>query len=146
LSRPAPATIARDAVFDPVREQNLHADADAEHRTTVSEAAFDDLVATDRSQPLHARTERTDPGNDQAVGVQRHIEVTGQRDIDADTLERPYRRSHIARPVVEHHDARPRVSAHRLPFVLGTPVSRGSAASAVRRARATALYCASAMW
>src|SRR3954464_13004433 len=36
--------------------------------------------------------------------------------------------------------------AHRTPFVEGMPPARGSGSVAARRARATALYSASAMW
>src|SRR5690606_22162002 len=37
-------------------------------------------------------------------------------------------------------------ATHRAPFVDGTPDDRGSGSTAARRARATALNCASAMW
>ena len=70
-----------------------------------------------------------------ASAVGRHL------DVRADALQRTLRRPQISRAVVEHNDS----GCHSVPFVDGTPVTRGSNSTAWRSARATALYCASVM-
>ena len=57
---PLVAALGVDAVLDAPLEQDLHADADAEHRAAAGEPAADDLVAADAAQPCHARGERAD--------------------------------------------------------------------------------------
>ena len=59
-----------------------------------------------------------------------------------DPLERTHGGAHVATAVVEDDD----VLGHRAPLALGMPTTRGSRAIAARRARATALNCASTMW
>ena len=84
------------------------------------------------------------PGTTQAVGVQRGL--TGRAvsvTVGAGALDRAHGGAEVARAVVEDDD---RAAAQSVPLVDGTPVSRGSSATASRNARANALNCASTMW
>jgi hypothetical protein len=88
-------------VLDAAREQDLHADADAEHRAAAGQPAADHPVAADRAQALHAGRERADTGHQQAVGLQRGPEVGGHLDLGADPFQGPLRGAEIAGAVVE---------------------------------------------
>ncbi len=103
--------------------------------------ACDDLLPVDLSQARHTCLECADAGHDQTVGVHGGIGVCRHFDVRADTFQRALSRSQISGAVVEHHDS----GCHRVPFVDGTPVTRGSNSTAWRSARATALYSASVM-
>src|SRR5207253_4052580 len=118
--------------------------ADAEHGPSSGEPTSDDLVTPDGADALDAGPEGTHPGHHQAVAVGGRVAVRGQLDLGTGALERADGGADVAEPVVEHDDAGR--TRHRLPFVEGTPVSRGSSATASRNARATALNCASTRW
>src|SRR5262249_32502893 len=131
-----------EAELDTSREQDLHADAHAEHRSACRNPVGDDLVPADLSQTRHACLERADARHDEAVGVERRVAVRGHLDVGADPLQRPLRRPQVAGAVVEYDD----FLCHSVPLVDGTPLTRGSCSTACRSARATALYWASVMW
>ena len=86
---------------------------------------------------------RADAGQHDAVGCGDDLGVVGDDDVgDAGVLEALLDAAQVAHAVVDDGDAR----AHRLPFVEGTPATRGSIATASLSARATALNAASMMW
>ena len=126
-----------------VLEQDLHADTDAEHRAPTGQPSPDDLVTVDRAETLHARGERPDPGDDQAVGVHCRLSVGRQGHLGAGPLQGANGRPEVAGAVVEDGDLGRGSGgggrAQSEPLVEGTPVSRGSSATASRSARATAL-------
>ena len=135
-ARPLVAARGLDAVLDAALEEDLHADADAEHRSAAGQPPADHLVTADRPQAGHARGERADAGHDEPVGLLRRRAVGGQRHLGAGPLEGAHGRAEVARPVVED-DAR---SARRL----GQPSERAlgararpSRAGRARRRRAT---------
>ena len=141
----SPQPVAVDAVLDAVGEQDLHADTNAEHGTAGNEPAIDDAFAAHRSQPGHAGFEGADTGHDKARRVFGDGGIGGEDDVSASTLHRANDRAEVAGAVIQDRNAgveRPQ----GLPWWTGCPVSRGSSAHGVRRARATALNCASAMW
>ena len=70
---PLAAALGVVAVLDPAVEEDLHADADAEHRAAAGQPPADDPGAVDRAQPGHAGGEGADAGDDEAVGVQRGL-------------------------------------------------------------------------
>ena len=88
-ARPLPETLGVDAALDAALEEDLHADADAEHRPSAGEAAFDELVAAAGSQRLHDGTERADAGDDEPVGVEHERPVGGQSRIGARARRAP---------------------------------------------------------
>ena len=102
----------------------------------------DGRLAADVTKAGHARLECADPRHDQTVGGQCGITVRGHRHRCPHPLERALRRAEVTRTVVQDHH---RWFCHRTPLVDGTPTTRGSGSTAWRRARATALYCASVM-
>jgi len=68
VARPRAAAGRHLAVLKPAGKQDLHADADAEHRPSAGQSLRDDLLAAYTAQSGHARGERADAGDDQAVG------------------------------------------------------------------------------
>ena len=63
-----PQPVRLDPELDAAGEQDLHADADAEHGPARRHPVGDDLLPADLAQPRHARLERADPGHHQTVG------------------------------------------------------------------------------
>ena len=102
--RPLVAPVGLDAVLDASGEEDLHADADAEHRTPAGEPPADDPLALDRTQPGHARGVRPDTGHDEAVRRERGVEVAGQGDRGAGALDGAHDGAEVARAVVEDDD------------------------------------------
>ncbi len=100
-ARPLPAAVRLDAELDAALEQDLHADADAQDRASARESLADDPVTADRQQSLHARRERSDAGNHQSVGSERHLRVGGHLDLGAGASEGALRRVEISGAVVE---------------------------------------------
>ena len=98
---PLTAAVGVAAVLDAALEQDLHADADAQHGAAAGEAPADDLRSVDGTEPLHAGGESTHPRNDEAVGVQGGLRVRRHGHVGADAGERPLGRPQVARPVVE---------------------------------------------
>ena len=142
-SRPLPHARGVDAALDAVLEQHLHPDADAEHRAPARQPAADQLVAATRLERLHDRTEGADAGHHEPVGLEDEVAVGRQARVGTGGSQRLDGRVHVARSVVEDRDEGLR--AHRAPLVLGMPSTSGSSALAWRKARANALYSASAM-
>ena len=99
---------------------------------------------------VHRAREGAHAGHDEAGGGAQRVGVAADGDARADVLERLLHRAAVAHAVVDDRDLHGLLQqrAHRLsvPFVLGTPVSPGSIATAWRRARANALKAASIMW
>src|SRR6195952_1300153 len=105
LHRAGPLTdpVGLLAVLDARFEQDLHADADSQHRPRPGQSAPDNSVTAYRFQPGHAGRIRTDTGDDETVRVQRHLEIVGDLHIGAGPAQRPLRRRQIAGAVVEYH-------------------------------------------
>ena len=103
-SGPLTQALRAHAVLDALVEHDLHADADAEHRTTTRKPTIDDHVATHGADALHARREGTHTGDDQRRRLQRHVEVAGDRDVGPHLLEGTLRRAQVAGAVVEDGD------------------------------------------
>ena len=93
---------------------------------------------------MHAANAPT-PGTSRPSASMRGVEVPGQGDRRPGPLDGANGGAQVPRAVVEDDDAR-RVSGQSAPLVVGTPVSRGSIATASRNARANALNCVSTMW
>ena len=68
---PLVAALGLDAVLDAAREEDLHADADAEHRAPARQPAADDPLALDRAQARHAGGVRADTGHHEPVSGER---------------------------------------------------------------------------
>jgi hypothetical protein len=123
-------------------EQQLHPQADPEQRRAAGDPLADRLDETELMQIAHRQRKRPDARQDEPVGSPQLVAVGRDRRPRARVLERLLDRAAIAHPVIDHADARP--GAHTsVPFVLGTPVSLGSTATAARSARAVALNAAS---
>jgi hypothetical protein len=75
-----PAADGLHAELDAAGEQDLHPDADPQHRAPSSHPFGDDLLAAHRVQPGHARRERADTGNHQSIGSSRRVGVGGHLD------------------------------------------------------------------
>ena len=127
---PLAASLGAHAVLDALGEQDLHADADAQHRTSGDQATLDDAHAVDRhgdpacTPRTHRRPARADR-RPRPHRARRSVSV----DLGTSALDGAHGRAEVARAVVEHRDAGTR-SRHRAPLVLGMPVSRGSIAMA----------------
>ena len=150
-SGPLPQAIGLHPMFDAAVEEHLHTDADAENRPPTGQPAVlrpghrapIAVQRHTRQTPRHRGTTR--PSASAAVGT-----VRCQGHLGSYALQRSHSRSNVARAVMSTTTLGPLACrcddpAHRLPFVEGTPPSRGSNATASRSARATALNCASAM-
>ena len=138
------------SALDTVLEHHLHTDADPEHGSSARQASLDELIRTGFAQRIHDGAEGADARNDQTVRSRDQIAVIGQAGVSPRQGQRLDRRVNIAGSVVQNGDRRPRGRCrrrgHSAPFVLGIPRTRGSSALAWRKARAKALYSASAMW
>src|SRR3954451_9269954 len=124
-------------------EEQLHAEADPEHRDAGLDPPGDQLVQADFVDAAHRLREGADARQDHAV---RGLDARGiRRDLGLrpDLLQRLLDRAQVAHPVVEDGDARHSVS---VPLVEGTPLSSGSIETATRSARENALNAASIMW
>src|SRR5690606_22140533 len=143
-ARPLPQTLAVLPALDAPLEHDLHADADAQHGAAAGEAAIDDLISAVRDQCVPHCCEGADAGDEEPVGLEGLVAVSGQLDIGAGRYESLDGGVDVARLVVEHRDAGR--AGHSAPLVEGMPSTRGSSALAWRNARANALNSASAMW
>ena len=115
-----------------------------EHRPAAGQPPPDRARAVDRAQPGHAGGVRADARHHEPVGVLGGLPVTGEGDLGAGPLDRADGGAQVAGAVVEDDDGLRRAQSE--PLVEGTPVSRGSSATASRKARANALNCVSTMW
>ena len=123
-------------------EQQLHAQADAQHGRAGRGGGPDALVEAELDEVAHALRERPDARDDERVGRLQRRRVARDERARADVLQRLLHRSAVAHPVVDDRHRR-HVS---VPLVLGTPFSVGSRATAARSARAQALNVASITW
>src|SRR5690606_2962206 len=101
---PLGAAAGLGAVLDAAGEQDLHADADAQHRPAAGQPPADDLLAAYALETGHARGERADARHHQAVALGRGLEVGRDGHAGARPGERPLRRAQVAGAVVEHDD------------------------------------------
>src|SRR5581483_914809 len=114
-------------------DRELEAEADAEHRPVQRKPLAQHRVEPLRVQLRHRRPCRPDPGKHREIGA-RHV----VRQLCAESAQRDLDRADVARAVITDRDL------HRIPFVEGMPAD--SVRNAVRSARPTALYAASAVW
>ncbi|GHH51160.1 hypothetical protein GCM10017774_61350 [Lentzea cavernae] len=91
-------------MLDAAFEEDLHAHADAEHRTATGEARTDDPGAAHRVEALHARRVRTDTGHDEAVRLAGDLRVRRHLDMGADTLKRALGGAQVAGAIVKYDD------------------------------------------
>src|SRR5207253_137548 len=131
-------------------EQQLHAEADPEQRGAAACALADQLDQPQLAEVAHRQRKRADAGEHQALAGPQLVGVGGDRRAGAGLLQRLLDRAAVAHPVVDHADPRGAWGVGRahtsVPFVLGTPRSVGSSATAARSARAAALNAASIKW
>src|SRR5690606_7210282 len=92
------------AAFVAVLEQDLHADADAEHVPPAGEAAVDDFGAVHGGELLHDGGEGADPGDDEAVCFFGGAPVGGDGDGGAGVLEGAGGGVGVSAAVVEYDD------------------------------------------
>ena len=152
-TRTSPETMpetARPAELGGGVEGQLHPQADTEHRRARREALAQQLVQAELAQVVHRAREGPHAGQDEPGRRAQPVVLRADARARADVLERLLHRAAVAHAVVDDGDvhglgeqARHAVS---VPFVLGTPVSVGSIATAWRSARAKALKAASIMW
>jgi len=88
--RPRPLSAARrlNPKFDAAGEQDLHADADPEHRAAGGHPLGDDPLPRDLAQAGHTRFEGADAGYHQPVGGRCRTRVGGDFHRGADPLQR----------------------------------------------------------
>src|SRR5207249_4778046 len=123
---------------------------DSEHRRPRGDALSHEHVKPACAQVLDPARERAHTGNHEDVrGAQLGLVGAHER-ARADVLERLLDRAPVAHAVIDDRDLHRLLDEARhavsVPFVLGTPGSEGSIATASRRARANALNAASIMW
>src|SRR4029079_10103072 len=127
----------RRVVLVRAREQELHAEADAEHGPRERRH---DLGEARGGEPRHSRGRRADPGPDHRPRSAHPLGIFGHGRIHAEPLEREAERREI-RPARANYDD---VASHSGPFVDGSSPPRR--AIAWRSARATPLKHTSTMW
>lgn len=129
------------AMFDTGLEHHLVSDADAENRPMLGQPQPDQVRTADMAQAGHAGGEGTHSRDDQPVSPGRQGGISADDYVRTCCRERPGHRMEVSRTVVQNNDGR---SSHKMPLVDGiSPTTRVSMVSASRKARATALYCAS---
>ena len=138
-STPSPV---RAAELRRTLEQELKAEADAQHRHAGLDPVGDQRVEPGLAHPPHRARECPHAGQDDPSASPRGVRVAGDEALGADALEGLLDRAQVSHAVVEDGDSR-QVS---VPFVDGTPGSSGSIDTASRSARANALKHASTMW
>src|SRR5690606_27555177 len=98
----------------------LHADADAEHRTSAGEASADHLATAHPLEPGHDRRERADSRDEQPVRLDGLVDVGAESHVRADPLESADGRADVAESIVEDDDAGLAGHPLRLPAPGGT--------------------------
>ena len=126
-------------------EEQVHPQADPEHGQAGHATLDDHITEAELVQVAHRPREGADAGHDEAIRACEHVAIASDRSPRPDVLECLFHRATIAHPVVDDGDLRTRGHAVSVPFVLGTPCSVGSSATAARSARAKALKAASIM-
>src|SRR5262249_46386795 len=131
-------------------EGQLQPQADAQNRRARREPLAQQLIEPELTQVAHRARKRSHAGQDQPVGAAQALLLGRHARPRADVLERLLDRTAVAHAVVHdgylHGLLDQRAHALNVPFVLGTPCSLGSIATAWRSARAKALNAASIMW
>ena len=132
-----PQPSATLAVLDAGLEQHLVPDADGQQRSAGRDPVGDQLGAADPDQPGHARRVRPHARHDQAVRRQRGLGVGGHRPRPRRSGPSPARPS-AGCPTRSRarRSSCPIDSRHSAPFVLGTPLTRGSSRDRVAAAPA----------
>jgi len=82
-------------------EEQLHAEADAEHRLSRRPPPGDQLVEPERVDPFHRPRKCADPGQDDAVGRARRRVAGADLHRGADVLERLLDGAQVPHPIVE---------------------------------------------
>ena len=100
-ARPLAEPLGPHPVLDALVEEDLHPDTDAEYGPTAGEPTSDERRSADPAQPGHARSERTDAGDDEPVSLGGDIRVGRQGDRRAHAFQSAYGRPEVAGPVVE---------------------------------------------
>src|SRR6185437_2897863 len=139
LQQPRGARNNTEALRHPLRralEQQLHPEADAEHRLAQGRQQLREPGAL---QPLHRICRRSHAGQQDAGGGCYHACIGAHDGLGAQPLERELQRGEIGAAAVDDHGF-----GHNTPFVLGS--SRLSRRSAWRSARPTPLKQASTIW
>ncbi len=106
------------------------------------------LVEAELAQVRHTARERPHARHHEPSRTAQQLVIVGDRNAGPDMSERLLHGAAVAHAVVHHGDLHGLIEqAHEVsvPFVLGTPLSVGSSATASRRARANALNAASIM-
>ena len=103
---PLAAALGHQAVLVAGLEQDLHADADAEHRPATRQPPADDLRAAHVAEPGHAGGEGAHAGHDQPVARLGCRPVAGDDDVGSDPGEGALGGAQVAGAVVEDDDAR----------------------------------------
>lgn len=106
-------------------KQNLMADTDPEEFAIRSDPIADEPIGTHMAQLLHGRIKRTDSGHDKPVAALQDLEIARANTFGSHSFQGLRGRMDVAGTVVENSD-----HADRLPFVLGTPLTRGSGSTA----------------
>src|SRR4051812_49372851 len=122
-------------------EQDLHPEADAEHRRLAGERSAKSVAQAEGACSLHPEPEGGDAWHDDPL---RACDLAGGRcepRLAAGADDGLQDRSQVPQTQVGDGDA-----AHSIPLVLGMPVTRGSIDTAWRSALANDLKTASAPW
>ena len=91
-----PTPAALDAELDPAGEQDLHPDADTEHRPARRYPRINDLFTADAVQTAHTGFERADAGDHQPISLQRLRLVCCHLDVGAHPLQGTLRGTEVA--------------------------------------------------
>src|SRR5690242_16395138 len=126
------------AVLERFLEQQLVAEADAEHRLAGARQLDDPPAEPSLLEPGERRRERANAGEDDAVCARELVDITGQPSVGADRDEGALDRADVADAVVDDRDH------PSSPFDDGVP--RPVTVIASRRASPRALNVASTMW
>ena len=125
-------------------EQQLHSEADPQQWPAFIDGAAEQVGEPELVDVVHGEREGADSGEHQPVGGRQATVIVGDLRLGADVLERLLDRAPVPHPVIDDRD--PRTRGHvSVPFVLGTPGSVASIATAARSALAVALNAASIM-
>ena len=120
-------------------EHPLQAQANAQHRLLAGDcASHRGAQSTVTQRPRSG--EIADSGNDQLLGIQHCVRITGHDALASQVSDGLHHRGQIPRAVIEDGN-------HKSPFVLGSMrPSWRSLEQATRKARANALNSASILW
>ena len=129
------------AVFETLLKEQLHAQADAQHRHALFRLLDHQLVQPGGPQLVRRVAEGAHAGQHQLVRLFQNSGVGAHLHLGPHTAQGGTEAEQVAHPVVNYADH------HSTPFVDGiSPANSGSMATAARRQRAAALKAPSMMW